>query len=168
MDCHFIYNDIQFHSLVRKHRQFQFFCRLHLRSRSDHLLGARKQLHPQNFGQKYIPDCDHKRPLFRNRLHRRFAYHRRNELRRKIHPARPVARLCGLRPEHFHLHSAQKYLGAAKTSAFYAFAPFIGVLFSVVLLNEKITLQYIVAFLVMIAGTIFVVYDTLLQKPENK
>ena len=56
---------------------------------------------------------------------------------------------------------AQKYLGAAKTSAFYAFAPFIGVLFSVVLLNEKITLQYIVAFLVMIIGTTFVVYDTL-------
>ena len=56
---------------------------------------------------------------------------------------------------------AQKYLGAAKTSAFYAFAPFIGVLFSVVLLNEKITLRYVVAFLVMIAGTIFVVYDTL-------
>ena len=62
---------------------------------------------------------------------------------------------------------AQKYLGAAKTSAFYAFAPFIGVLFSVVLLNEKITLQYIVAFLVMIAGTILVVYDTLLQKSEK-
>ena len=56
---------------------------------------------------------------------------------------------------------AQKYLGAAKTSAFYAFAPFIGVLFSVVLLNEKITLQYIVALLVMIIGTTFVVYDTL-------
>ena len=56
---------------------------------------------------------------------------------------------------------AQKYLGAAKTSAFYAFAPFIGVLFSVMLLNEKITLQYIVAFLVMIIGTTFVVYDTL-------
>ncbi len=58
---------------------------------------------------------------------------------------------------------AQKYLGAAKTSAFYAFAPFIGVLFSVVLLNEKITLQYIVAFLAMIAGTIFVVCDTLVR-----
>lgn len=56
---------------------------------------------------------------------------------------------------------AQKYLGAAKTSAFYAFAPFIGVLFSVVLLNEKITLQNTIAFLVMIIGTIFVVYDTL-------
>ena len=62
---------------------------------------------------------------------------------------------------------AQKYLGAAKTSAFYAFAPFIGVLFSVVLLNEKITLQYIVAFLVMIAGTIFVVYDTLVRSHSH-
>ena len=62
---------------------------------------------------------------------------------------------------------AQKYLGAAKTSAFYAFAPFIGVLFSVVLLNEKITLQYIAAFLVMIAGTIFVVYDTLVRSHSH-
>ena len=62
---------------------------------------------------------------------------------------------------------AQKYLGAAKTSAFYAFAPFIGVLFSVVLLNEKITLQYIVALLVMIAGTIFVVYDTLVRSHSH-
>lgn len=56
---------------------------------------------------------------------------------------------------------AQKYLGAAKTSAFYAFAPFIGVLFSILLLDEKITLQNTIAFLVMIIGTIFVVYDTL-------
>ena len=47
-----------------------------------------------------------------------------------------------------------------------ALAPFIGVLFSVVLLNEKITLQYVVAFLVMIAGTIFVVYDTL-DRPHS-
>jgi predicted RND superfamily exporter protein len=62
---------------------------------------------------------------------------------------------------------AQKYLGAAKTSAFYAFAPFIGVLFSVVLLNEKITLQYVVALLVMIAGTIFVVYDTLVRSHSH-
>jgi len=56
---------------------------------------------------------------------------------------------------------AQKYLGAAKTSAFYAIAPFIGVLFSILLLDEKITLQNVIAFLVMIIGTIFVVYDTL-------
>jgi drug/metabolite transporter (DMT)-like permease len=58
---------------------------------------------------------------------------------------------------------AQKYLGAAKTSAFYAIAPFIGVLFSIVLLDEKFTLQNVVAFLVMIVGTIFVVYDTLVR-----
>ena len=56
---------------------------------------------------------------------------------------------------------AQKYLGAAKTSAFYAIAPFIGVLFSILLLDEKITLQNTVAFLVMIIGTTFVVYETL-------
>ncbi len=58
---------------------------------------------------------------------------------------------------------AQKYLGAAKTSAFYAIAPFIGVLFSIVLLDEKFTLQNVVAFFVMIVGTIFVIYDTLVR-----
>ncbi|WP_405342784.1 DMT family transporter [Fibrobacter sp.] len=58
---------------------------------------------------------------------------------------------------------AQKYLGAAKTSAFYAIAPFIGVLFSFVLLDEKFTLQNAVAFLVMVVGTTFVIYDTLVR-----
>ena len=58
---------------------------------------------------------------------------------------------------------AQKYLGAAKTSAFYAIAPFIGVLFSIVLLDEKFTIQNVVAFLVMVIGTIFVIYDTLVR-----
>lgn len=62
---------------------------------------------------------------------------------------------------------AQKYLGAAKTSAFYAIAPFIGVLFSIVLLNEEITTQYIVALLIMIVGTAFVIYDTLIREHSH-
>ncbi len=58
---------------------------------------------------------------------------------------------------------AQKYLGAAKTSAYYSFAPFIGAFLAFAILNEKLTIQYLFAFIVMIIGTIFVVYDTLLR-----
>lgn len=56
---------------------------------------------------------------------------------------------------------AQNTLGAAKTSAYYAVAPFIGVLLSFVFLRESITLMYLAALLVMIAGTALVVTDTL-------
>ena len=56
---------------------------------------------------------------------------------------------------------AQKTLGAAKTSAYYAVAPFIGVFLSFVLLHETVTVTYAVALLVMIAGTILATFDTL-------
>ena len=56
---------------------------------------------------------------------------------------------------------AQSVLGAAKTSAFYALAPFIGAFISFLLLGEKPDVKYIIALLVMIAGTFFAVIDTL-------
>ncbi len=56
---------------------------------------------------------------------------------------------------------AQKTLGAAKTSAYYAIAPFIGVLLSFVVLGEKITVSYILALVIMIFGTSLIVYETL-------
>lgn len=56
---------------------------------------------------------------------------------------------------------AQKTLGAAKTSAYYAFAPFIGAFLSFALLQEALSISYVVALFVMIIGTGFVVYDTL-------
>lgn len=57
---------------------------------------------------------------------------------------------------------AQKTLGAAKTSAYYAIAPFIGVFLSFVLLRDPITIRYIVALMVMVLGSGIIVYDTLL------
>lgn len=54
---------------------------------------------------------------------------------------------------------AQKTLGAAKTSAYYAIAPFIGAFLSFILLKESLSAAYIVALLVMIAGTALVVAD---------
>ena len=51
---------------------------------------------------------------------------------------------------------AQRELGAAKTSAYYAVAPFIGVTLSLILFREIPTPWFIAALLVMIAGTWFV------------
>lgn len=56
---------------------------------------------------------------------------------------------------------SQRYIGAAKTSAYYAISPFISVVLSAVLLHEVITAQFMVAFLLMVAGIIIVVFDTL-------
>lgn len=56
---------------------------------------------------------------------------------------------------------AQNVLGAAKTSAYYAVAPFIGALLSFLFLKEKLTWMYLAALTVMILGTVFVVIDTL-------
>ena len=58
---------------------------------------------------------------------------------------------------------AQKTLGAAKTSAFYAVAPFIGALLSFVFLREPLTTAYIIALVIMIIGTVLVVSDTLVS-----
>ena len=49
--------------------------------------------------------------------------------------------------------SAQRHLGASRTSAYYAIAPFAGALFSFLILNESITLVFIITFLVMVGGT---------------
>ena len=56
---------------------------------------------------------------------------------------------------------AQNTLGAAKTSAYYAVAPFVGSLLSFVFLREYLSWMYLVALIVMIAGSALVVADTL-------
>lgn len=56
---------------------------------------------------------------------------------------------------------AQKDLGAAKTSAYYSIAPFLGVLFSLVLLGERPAIQFYIALIIMIIGTYFMVKDTM-------
>jgi len=49
--------------------------------------------------------------------------------------------------------SAQRHLGAARTSAYYALAPFAGALFSFIVLKEVITVIFLIAFTVMAIGT---------------
>ncbi|MBR6835989.1 MAG: EamA family transporter, partial [Oscillospiraceae bacterium] len=63
---------------------------------------------------------------------------------------------------------AQKTLGAAKTSAYYAIAPFIGAMLSFIFLRESLTITYMTAFVIMVVGTVFVVSDTLLTNDSMK
>ena len=62
---------------------------------------------------------------------------------------------------------AQRDLGAAKTSAYYAVAPFVGAFLSFVILGEKLTIVYFAALIIMIAGTVFVVKDTVAGKESG-
>ncbi|MCH3963478.1 MAG: DMT family transporter [Clostridium sp.] len=55
---------------------------------------------------------------------------------------------------------AQRYLGAARTSAYYALSPFIGAGLSFIILKEKPTVYFIFAFIVMAAGTYLLSTDT--------
>lgn len=54
---------------------------------------------------------------------------------------------------------AQRELGAARTSAYYAAAPFIGVLISFVVLLEPISMRFVVALGIMLLGTYFAVSE---------
>ena len=59
---------------------------------------------------------------------------------------------------------AQRVLGAAKTSAYYAVAPFVGAFLSFVFLKEQLSWKYLTALAVMIAGSALVVVDTLIRQ----
>ena len=58
---------------------------------------------------------------------------------------------------------AQNTLGAAKTSAYYAVAPFVGAFLSFAFLRERLSWMYLCALVVMIAGSALVVADTLIR-----
>ncbi|MTI55410.1 MAG: EamA/RhaT family transporter [Geosporobacter ferrireducens] len=55
--------------------------------------------------------------------------------------------------------NAQRHLGAARTSTYYAVAPFIGVGISFIILSEPITLSFVAASIIMIIGTYFAVIE---------
>jgi hypothetical protein len=50
---------------------------------------------------------------------------------------------------------AQRDLGAARTSAYYAIAPFIGVGLSLIIFREIPTFSFVIALVIMIVGTYF-------------
>lgn len=57
---------------------------------------------------------------------------------------------------------AQYILGAAKTSAYYAVAPFVGAFLSFICLHEPLTKNYLLALVIMLAGTAIVIADTMI------
>lgn len=56
---------------------------------------------------------------------------------------------------------AQKDLGAAKTSAYYSLAPFLGVIFGFVFLGERPGIQFYAGLAVMAAATVLMVRDSI-------
>jgi drug/metabolite transporter (DMT)-like permease len=63
---------------------------------------------------------------------------------------------------------AQRSLGAARTSAYYAIAPFIGVLLSLVIFREMPTYVYFIALALMIVGTWLSAGDEPIFKKKQK
>lgn len=58
----------------------------------------------------------------------------------------------------FYVH-AQRELGAAKTSAYYAIAPFIGVALSLIIFREIPSITFVLALVIMLVGTYFASTD---------
>lgn len=55
--------------------------------------------------------------------------------------------------------TAQRSLGAARTSSYYAVAPFIGAILSFILFSDQITIAFAIAFLLMIIGVLFAISE---------
>lgn len=62
---------------------------------------------------------------------------------------------------------AQGIIGASKTSAYYAIAPFIGTFLSFIIFEEKPNWAYWFGLAIMIFGTVIVVIDTLTKKHNH-
>lgn len=63
---------------------------------------------------------------------------------------------------------AQKDLGAAKTSAYYSIAPFLGVAFGILLLNERPGIQFYVGLIIMVIATVLMVKDTIVLQHTHE
>ena len=57
--------------------------------------------------------------------------------------------------------TAQRDLGAAKTSAYYSVSPFLGVAFGIIILGERPAIQFYIGLLIMIISTILMAKDTI-------
>lgn len=67
----------------------------------------------------------------------------------------------------FYYIQAQHTLGAAKTSAYYAAAPFVGAVLSFLILSEPFSQNYFAALVIMAVGSILTVQDTLITKHKH-
>ena len=64
--------------------------------------------------------------------------------------------------------TAQKDLGAAKTSAYYSIAPFLGVTFGTLMLGEHPNWNFYIALVLMVIATVIMVIDTLLTQHTHQ
>jgi len=63
---------------------------------------------------------------------------------------------------------AQRDLGAARTSAYYAVAPFIGTLLAFLINKDGLSASYFIGLALMVIGTIYVICDTLEREHIHK
>ena len=63
---------------------------------------------------------------------------------------------------------AQKHLGAAKTSAYYSIAPFLGVLLSFLLFAQIPGIQFLIGLILMIIATVLLVKDTISLQHDHE
>ena len=63
---------------------------------------------------------------------------------------------------------AQKHLGAAKTSAYYSVAPFLGVVFSFLLFAEMPGIQFFIGLAIMVVATVLMVKDTISLQHDHE
>lgn len=63
---------------------------------------------------------------------------------------------------------AQKDLGAAKTSAYYSIAPFLGAAFGMFFLKESVNLQFYLALVLMIAAAILMAKDSIVLQHAHE
>ncbi len=63
---------------------------------------------------------------------------------------------------------AQKDLGAAKTSAYYSVAPFLGVLFGLLLPGQQLGIPFFVGLAIMVAATVLLTRDTITLQHDHE
>lgn len=63
---------------------------------------------------------------------------------------------------------AQRDLGASKTSAYYAVAPFIGAFLAFIVNGERLSWVYFITLVFMLIGSVFVVYDTMVKHHDHE
>ena len=63
---------------------------------------------------------------------------------------------------------AQKDLGAAKTSAYYSIAPFLGVAFGVLMLGERPAAQFYIGLAIMVIATVLMIKDTIVLQHTHE
>ena len=137
--CHSADYPVQRHFVFRGYVQPALFQRFPAGADGGSLLGTGEQLHPQYFRQKYFRDRLSQGHLFRTGFVSHCSVHRRAVPRTAHCCCGTASGICCLRAEYFAaIVRSQNTLGAAKTSAYYAIAPFIGTALSCIIWHDAL------------------------------